>query len=122
MKSKTTLISYGLFVAMIVCWLIDVNDLLLTPLMVGDVKIGVHYLPEFFLLGLWTYQIRKDYDVKYSIYVVVSIILFWIVTYPLNLNAGYDFYWALNSCLLFLNVILIGILFATFERRVRKWQ
>ena len=120
-QSKTTLISYGLFVAMIACWFIDVNALLSTPLTIYELEVGLHYIFEFPLLALGAYQLGK-YHVKWTISMLLSVIAFFIVITPLHLEFEYGLYWVVNSALLFTTVVLSGTLFSTFERRVRKWQ
>ena len=97
------------------------NALLPTQLDFFGLEIGLHYIPEFPLLALGAYQLGK-YHVKYTIGVLLSIIAFFFATTSLHLRAGYDFYWIVNSAILFITVVLSGTLFSTFEGRwTKKW-
>jgi len=116
LKSKMTLISHFIIVGMIVSWFVDLSGLL--TLQFQGIRLGLHYIFEFPLLIIWMYKLRK-YHIKWTIYAVSSVVLFWILTAPLHLKMGYSMYWIVNSALLFVTCILFGAMVGIVENRIR---
>ena len=114
-RSRITLFSYALIVGMIVTWFIDLFNN--NPLEFQGIKIGLHYFFEFPLMIIWMYRLRK-YHIKWTIYAVSSVVLFWILTVPLHLKMGYDAYWIINTALLFFTCILLGAMVGIVEERL----
>ena len=116
-RSKFKSLTNALFVGMILTWAFDLFNN--NPLEFQGIKVGLHYFFEFPLLAIWMYRLTK-YKIRWTIYAISSVVLFWVLTVPLHLRMGYDFYWIVNSALLFLTFVLMGAMVGFLENRSER--
>ena len=112
--SKLMLLSRALFLVTVAMLFIDLELFVENPL--KSFGLGVHWIPEFFLFIVGSYQVTK-YGTKAMLCLTIGFSLFWVFM----ALVGFNLRWSVNSFLLFLDFLIIGALIALCEKKT-KWK